>query len=154
MTEPVFSSPTPLSQVPFQNTNPFEADPHFDDGQLPPDPLLESGTFIQVGQNGDGEKMKQTRPRPEHASAGTTTATSAEDAVIADATPLSQRQLKKLPEELVERPNWLPDEWKMEVKVRTSGATAGTADRVISLSLLFIKSDIFFRQWLKWCQNI
>lgn len=146
MTEPVFSSPTPLSQVPLQNTNPFEADPNFDDGQLPTDPLLESGTFIDVGQNGGGEKMKPTRLRPEQASAGTTTAASAEDAVAADATPISQRQLKKLPEELVERPNWLPDEWKMEVRVRTSGATAGTTDRVISLSLLFIKSDIIFRE--------
>jgi hypothetical protein len=28
-----------------------------------------------------------------------------------------------------ERPDWLPDGWRLDVRVRTSGATAGTTDR-------------------------
>lgn len=30
-----------------------------------------------------------------------------------------------------ERPKWLPNDWRMEVRIRTSGKTAGMKDRVI-----------------------
>lgn len=33
--------------------------------------------------------------------------------------------------------SWLPDGWRVEDKVRTSGATAGSVDKVYMKSLLF-----------------
>ncbi|KAI5666837.1 hypothetical protein M9H77_16690 [Catharanthus roseus] len=124
MTEPIDS----VTQFPVQGVDPFEADPHFDD-QLPVDPLLESGTFIDAGQNGSVDKLTNLESKSAPAESGTATAAAGEDSVAADVTPSSQRQRKKLQNELVERPNWLPGDWNMEVKVRTSGATAGSTDR-------------------------
>ncbi|KAG9156036.1 hypothetical protein Leryth_012103 [Lithospermum erythrorhizon] len=36
---------------------------------------------------------------------------------------------KRLPVELAGRPDWLPDDWRYEIRMRVSGATAGSYDR-------------------------
>ncbi|KAI3461267.1 hypothetical protein Pfo_017930 [Paulownia fortunei] len=44
-----------------------------------------------------------------------------------EAAPRSVR--RRNPEEMAKRPSWLPEDWKIDLRVRSSGATAGLIDR-------------------------
>ncbi|KAL6966809.1 Methyl-CpG-binding domain protein 5 [Sarracenia purpurea var. burkii] len=126
-----------------------------DDHHIPPDPLLKSGTFIEAdlepteptptgserAQNGisDHEQTNRTGARePElraHPAAGvpsyrndmTTSATQ-----DAESTPTGRKGASVAGvsfESLPERPKWLPEGWRIDYRVRSSGATAGSVDR-------------------------
>ncbi|XP_076931630.1 methyl-CpG-binding domain-containing protein 5-like [Bidens hawaiensis] len=94
-------STTPISgdQPPAPIVNPSEPE----DPPATPDPLLGSGSFIDPN-NGTTADPKE----PEAAKTD------------ADPDPLLQKY---------GRPAWLPDDWDMILKKRTSGATLGTVDR-------------------------
>ncbi|KAG5517188.1 hypothetical protein RHGRI_037825 [Rhododendron griersonianum] len=128
----------------------FFADGEDGDG-IPPDPLLKSGTFIleptsgpaltadQPPQNGAAADREPERfaspPSKSAAERGTASPSSVAAAVAAETSaPSSGRKGQKPAQAGVsgatpERPNWLPEGWRMECKVRTSGATAGSFDR-------------------------
>lgn len=106
------------------------------DESIQEDPLLGSGSFIDPDQNDStvespAPERNESNGDPEFAS----------DSVV-DAKPISMlapgedwseavpRTPKvKDPEEMAKRPSWLPDDWNIELRVRSSGATAGTIDR-------------------------
>ncbi|CAI9105705.1 OLC1v1004690C2 [Oldenlandia corymbosa var. corymbosa] len=116
MTEPL---PTTTGQ------NPSEQNPLDDPGLFgDPDPLLENGWFIDPEAAVPSEPMAGVDPDTKAAPEAT-----AGEASPIMATPVSQRRARRTAEDVSERPDWLPEGWKMEVKVRTSGATVGTADR-------------------------
>ncbi|KZV17375.1 methyl-CpG-binding domain-containing protein 5 [Dorcoceras hygrometricum] len=106
------------------------------DGSIQDDPLLGSGSFIDPDRNDStveslAPERNQSNGDPELLS----------DAVIyakpismlapgedwSEAVPKAPRV--KDPEEMAKRPSWLPDDWDIELRVRSSGATAGTIDR-------------------------
>ncbi|KAL3530348.1 hypothetical protein ACH5RR_009670 [Cinchona calisaya] len=131
MSDSIYSGPNPTAQNTVKVPDLGEPEPLSGD-QIPPDPLLESGWFIDANQKADAETATQTNREPEQempATAETTTTIAPETAVPLEVTPISQRRPGRPVEELEERPNWLPEDWKIEVRVRTSGATAGHADR-------------------------
>ncbi|KAK1430489.1 hypothetical protein QVD17_13266 [Tagetes erecta] len=70
-----------------------------------PDPLLGSGSFIDPSNGGDNKS---------------TSAASKEATAEDETDPLLLKY---------GRPTWLPDDWGMKLKKRTSGATEGTVDR-------------------------
>ena len=138
--DPSGGDPTPLFN--YIDPDPTEPDQLFDaDGHhIPQDPLLQSGTFIeadldpttptpaeaQPAQNGVSEPNQCEAPEPELlASAVTTTATDGES------TPSPPKETP--PATPPERPSWLPEGWRVDYRVRSSGASAGTVDRVISV---------------------
>ncbi|GMN24188.1 hypothetical protein TIFTF001_000451 [Ficus carica] len=96
-------------------------------GLLPPDPLLRSGSFIDAStatSNGGGpfddrkaQKLPPHTPEPRRSSGGS-------PAPSSESTARGKR--KPTEAEL----DWLPPGWTVEDRVRTSGATAGTRDRV------------------------
>ncbi|KAJ8552021.1 hypothetical protein K7X08_028464 [Anisodus acutangulus] len=88
---------------------------------LPPDPLLQSGTYIDAETTTPNKGNVSDLPP---ATVETTTEASVTDETV---TPL--RKNNRSVEVNVERPSWLPESWKLETKVRASGATAGTVDR-------------------------
>ncbi|PSR89842.1 Methyl-CpG-binding domain-containing protein [Actinidia chinensis var. chinensis] len=134
--------PTPLFQ--YFDPDPTEPDQLFDaDGHhIPQDPLLQSGTFIeadldptartltesQPDQNGVTETNQCEAPEPVSdepelpANAVTTAAT---DGGSTPAEPKETPQVTAPPE----RPSWLPEGWRVDYRVRSSGASAGTVDR-------------------------
>ncbi|XP_027083191.1 methyl-CpG-binding domain-containing protein 6-like [Coffea eugenioides] len=126
MSEPIFSG----LQNPVQGSNLVDPDIALND-QILPDPLLETGWFIDPDQKVDDAASAEEKPAP----AETSTKPSATPmaSVAIEVTPLSQRRPRRPVEEMAERPDWLPDDWKIEVRVRTSGATAGTSDRIGSM---------------------
>ncbi|KAL3518594.1 hypothetical protein ACH5RR_021183 [Cinchona calisaya] len=109
----------------------------FPGDQLSPDPLLQTGWFIDAGQKaGDGvagngaQANRESEPENRAAAeTNTETSTAPETTGALDITPVSQRRPKRPVEEMTDQPDWLPEGWKTEVRVRTSGATAGVADR-------------------------
>ncbi|KAI8525843.1 hypothetical protein RHMOL_Rhmol13G0262300 [Rhododendron molle] len=137
----------------------FFADGEDGDG-IPPDPLLKSGTFIlepttgptltadqpppqQPAQNGAAadraDREPERFPSPPSKSAaerGTASPSSVAAAVAAETSAPSSGRKGQKPAQAgasgatPERPNWLPEGWRMECKVRTSGATAGSFDRI------------------------
>ncbi|GFZ20230.1 hypothetical protein Acr_28g0009350 [Actinidia rufa] len=143
--DPSGGDPTPLFHYidpdPIEPDQLFDADAH----HIPQDPLLQSGTFIeadldptaptlaeaQPAQNGVSEQNQCETPEPVSdepelpASAVTTAATDGESTPAAPKeTPLAATP---------ERPSWLPEGWRVDYRVRSSGASAGTVDRVISV---------------------
>ncbi|RAL38266.1 unnamed protein product [Cuscuta campestris] len=94
-----------------------------DDFMPPPDPLLQSDAYIEVDTDAVPLRTQVAQPESEP---GMTA-----DTVTDQAADSSQRRArrKQVSEESVERPSWLPENWKMDVRVRNSGATAGTVDR-------------------------
>ncbi|XP_073055175.1 uncharacterized protein [Primulina eburnea] len=131
MAEPESPNPIPQPQSPVS----IFGEPL--DDSIQDDPLLGSGSFIDRDRN-DSTKESQAPERnesngdPEFAS----------DSVI-DAKPISMlapgevwseavpREPKvRDPEEMAKRPSWLPEGWNVETRVRSSGATAGSIDRV------------------------
>ncbi|XP_071931535.1 methyl-CpG-binding domain-containing protein 5-like isoform X4 [Coffea arabica] len=122
MSEPIFWG----LQNPVQGSNLVDPDIAFDD-QILPDPLLGTGWLIDADQKVDDAASAEEKPAPAETSAKPSATPMASAAI--EVTPLSQRRPRRPVEEMAERPDWLPDDWKIEVRVRTSGATAGTSDR-------------------------
>ncbi|KAK2643073.1 hypothetical protein Ddye_024836 [Dipteronia dyeriana] len=125
---------------------------------LPPDPLLDSGSFIYpnsfaptttsastitnsndqtLNSNNNGEPI-----RDRQSTAPATSNGASESATTPEKTPLrrsaaaqSGTTAEKPPHRRsaaavsTESPNWLPQGWKVEDRVRTSGATAGMVDK-------------------------
>ncbi|MBA0574614.1 hypothetical protein Golob_001804, partial [Gossypium lobatum] len=89
---------------------------------LPSDPLLKPGAFIDV--NGQGKPAEPTKARnglmpngsqPETPSRGSVNSSSSADS--------------KVKRRVVAPETWLPPGWLIEDRVRTSGATAGLVDK-------------------------
>lgn len=124
------TDPVPQSEVP-------EAGPN--------DPLLDSGSYIDPGRNNSaaGAELPQ-HPPPEFAPGVVIAAepismyVPGEDSE--EATP-TRGVRRRDPDEMSKRPTWLPENWKIDLRVRSSGATAGLIDRVGFLLLL-----VFFGQ--------
>lgn len=140
-----------------------------DDGDgIPPDPLLKSGTFIleptngptlttdqpPQAQNGADADREFASPPAKSAAAEGVTASSVAAAVAAETSTTPTASGRKgqraspagVTAGMPERPNWLPEGWRMECKVRTSGATAGSFDRVM-ISVSLVGNSSFF-SWL------
>lgn len=84
----------------------------------PPDPLLKPGAFIQPNQNAfdsAGRGAGSPTPIPKPGGPGD-----------AETTP---EPLNSVPLDQGPVPDWLPPGWRMELKVRAFGATAGTKDK-------------------------
>ncbi|KAJ0769767.1 hypothetical protein HanLR1_Chr03g0116291 [Helianthus annuus] len=99
------SNPEPLpadADHPTPTITPSEPE----DPPATPDPLLGSGSFIDPTNGAHQSASKE----PQSASKEPTN---------------PEDLLQKYP-----RPSWLPDDWQMTLKKRTSGATEGTVDRV------------------------
>ncbi|CAH9134471.1 unnamed protein product [Cuscuta epithymum] len=96
---------------------------HNTDDLLPPDPLLQSDTYIVEVDNATPLRTRVPPPESELGKMA--------DTAKNQATESSQKRAKRkqLSEESIERPSWLPENWKMDVRVRHSGATAGSTDR-------------------------
>ncbi|CAN4119181.1 unnamed protein product [Withania somnifera] len=96
------------------------------DESLTPDPLLHSGTYIDVEtappNKGEG-KVSDLAPSTEESTPEVKRAVTEAENV----TPV--RRVSRSTEVNVERPSWLPEDWKFETRVRTNGATAGLVDR-------------------------
>ncbi|CAN8248475.1 unnamed protein product [Cochlearia groenlandica] len=95
-------------------------------GDFPPDPLLASGSFISSA--GDGTLDSDTKRRPIQGgfdmSNGTDQAVNTSPDITAQQTESKSRK-RAAPGDN----NWLPPGWRVEDKVRTSGATAGSVDK-------------------------
>ncbi|KAK6138147.1 hypothetical protein DH2020_028083 [Rehmannia glutinosa] len=111
-------------------------------GSIPPDPLLGSDSFIDPGRTDAGAESPEYQ-KHEH----TPNVEFAPGVVIA-AEPISMLRpgessveepprsvRRRNPEEMAKRPSWLPEDWKIDLKVRSSGASAGLIDRVSVLSI-------------------
>lgn len=94
-----------------------------------PDPLLSAGSFI------DPNGPDPAEPSPEFPP-GMVIAAQPISIVAPDGTPAKPATARRNPEEMSKRPSWLPDDWKIDLRVRSSGATAGMIDRVRFLFLL------------------
>lgn len=82
-------------------TTPIIIPSETEDQLAAPDPLLGSGSFIDPNNGGDQNASKEADNSPNPSSA----------------------LLKRT------RPSWLPENWEMQLRQRTSGATEGTVDR-------------------------
>ncbi|XP_057782006.1 methyl-CpG-binding domain-containing protein 6-like [Salvia miltiorrhiza] len=97
----------------------------------PTDPLLDTGAYIDPGRNHSAAGAELPQHMPEFAPGVVIAAepismyVPGEDS--AEATPRAVR--RRDPEEMSKRPSWLPEDWKIDLKVRSSGATAGLIDR-------------------------
>lgn len=115
----------------------------FPDDCLPPDPLLQSGTYIHADSNATVENTPERSLLDEpHVSdpmpAAAATESTAEIQTVSTELVTPKRRLNKSVEVTSERPSWLPENWKIEMRVRTSGATAGSTDRVIPPLIFYI----------------
>ncbi|MCD7462721.1 hypothetical protein HAX54_049256 [Datura stramonium] len=135
----------PVSSIPTETVNGGE----FRDDCLPSDPLLQSGTYIDAESNVSVETTTPNKGVPDEgnasdlapAPAATAAAAAVAVAVAAESTlemqitvskaetVTPQRRQNRSVDVNAERPSWLPDNWNIETRVRTSGATAGTVDR-------------------------
>ena len=111
--------------------------------QLPPDPLLKSGTFIAVPQH--GTTAEPPPPQLRRSSDDTVPACLAAEKSNGEAPPvapapapapgntasLAETPPRRAP---AAAPDWLPAGWMVEDRVRSSGVTAGTVDRVNFIS--------------------
>ena len=105
----------PNSEADGDQATPILIPSETEDQLAAPDPLLGSGSFIDPSNGGGGDrnasKEAENSPNP------------------------SSALLKRA------RPSWLPENWEMQLRQRTSGATEGTVDRVGDL---FFKYDAMF----------
>lgn len=91
-------------------------------GDFPPDPLLSTGSFISSPTAlGDGRTLGSSVTQPPVQ--GGSEAIGRSDQV--NPSPESKSRKRTAPLD-----NWLPPGWRVEDKVRASGATAGTVDKV------------------------
>lgn len=133
MSENASTSPV---QPQYPAPNPTLVDPNNDTGDvILPDPLLESGSFIDADQN---EAEPETPPNHQQQpiaeeEQGSGSGIAAEPISVAPPTDGSagptRPSIKRNLEEMAKRPSWLPDTWTIDLRVRSSGATAGTIDR-------------------------
>lgn len=115
----------------------------FRDESLPADPLLQTGTYIDAESNvsvetttpSKGVVPEEERNVPDLTPAPAESAQETQNTPSAVETAPPPRYGSRSMEVSVERPSWLPMDWRFEAKVRTSGATAGTVDRVNISSL-------------------
>ncbi|KAA8544301.1 hypothetical protein F0562_022313 [Nyssa sinensis] len=117
-------------------------------GRLPPDPLLKSGSLIDVNrekeqtlneaQNGYVEHREANRAEPRQSDDdGPALRTRPVSDISGFAETTTEHQPSRSPNSVPEapaavfpeRPNWLPEGWRMDCRVRTSGASAGAIDR-------------------------
>ncbi|XP_059627756.1 methyl-CpG-binding domain-containing protein 5-like [Cornus florida] len=146
-TEPLGENRIPQSD----NPNPPESHQNHADS-ISPDPLLQSGTFIDAtvnpqeeqtpgrAQNGGVEHTESRQPEPlqshhdEPVAGISNSANGVTAAPVAEKSPSSRRKNKvaeaTAASALVpERPDWLPEDWTMQCTIRSSGATAGSIDK-------------------------
>ena len=114
--------------------------------QLPLDPLLKSGTFIAVPQHGTTAEPPPT-PQLRRSSDDAVPACLAAEKSNGEAPPvapapapapgnaasLAETPPRRAP---AAAPDWLPAGWMVEDRVRSSGVTAGTVDRVNFISYI------------------
>lgn len=112
----------------------------------PADPLLDTGAYIDPGRNHSAAGAELPQPLPEFAPGVVIAAepismyVPGEDS--AEATPRAVR--RRDPDEMLKRPSWLPEDWRIDLKVRSSGATAGLIDRVGFIYRSFVEFFYFF----------
>ncbi|KAL3620210.1 Methyl-CpG-binding domain protein 5 [Castilleja foliolosa] len=112
-------------------------DPVASPGELPGDPLLGSDSFIAP------DKPEPGTPPPENQQQEQSPNVGFEPGVVIAAEPISMLRpgedsvettprsapRRRNADEMSKRPNWLPEDWKIDLRVRSSGATAGLIDR-------------------------
>jgi hypothetical protein len=103
---------------------------------LPPDPLLEFDKFINTtasGGYGKPERLRRVRRSSDGASASLASENSS-GAEPVTTTPARENAASTAGSQprmsLAAAPDWLPPGWLFEERVRASGATAGSVDRV------------------------
>ncbi|CAL5423959.1 unnamed protein product [Camellia sinensis] len=151
--------PYPLS------SHSLDPNPSEPDHQLPPDPLLDPGAFIDCDLDSTGPTLTTTGfkeapnglsdhhqhgvrepvgDEPERLSRPATDASNCTETSATDSTPPRGRRgapPQAVPVELLpERPKWLPESWVMDCRIRTSGASAGSIDRIHTMSTYHIHS--------------
>ncbi|PIN25208.1 hypothetical protein CDL12_02045 [Handroanthus impetiginosus] len=102
----------------------------------PTDPLLGSGSFIDPDRNDTGAESSDKQQGEQ------TRNVEFDPGVVIAAEPISMLRpgeaspesaprsaRRRNPEEMAKKPSWLPEDWKIELRVRSSGATAGLIDR-------------------------
>ncbi|KAL6527940.1 Methyl-CpG-binding domain protein 5 [Orobanche minor] len=130
MSEP--HTPDPVAQPEEPAASPVE---------LPADPLLGSDSFIDPNRTETGVASPERQQNEQTSNAGSGVAIAAEPISIlrpggdsVETAPRSAR--RRNAEEMSQRPSWLPDDWKIDLRVRSSGATAGLIDRVSDMSII------------------
>ncbi|XP_010535494.1 PREDICTED: methyl-CpG-binding domain-containing protein 6 [Tarenaya hassleriana] len=104
-------------------------------GDFPPDPLLSSGSFIASAATtdaGDLDCGAKRRPIPSVGVSGPSESVrsgmwNGRDRAENTAQPAAESKTRK--RAAAGDSNWLPPDWRVEDRVRTSGATAGSVDR-------------------------
>ncbi|KAG8387462.1 hypothetical protein BUALT_Bualt02G0023800 [Buddleja alternifolia] len=127
MAQPELENPVPQPQDPESNPTAPSDDP------IQPDPLLDSGAFIDAGRNDaaaaevpEHEQTPNVEFKPGEVIRAIPISMVAPSDGSGDDTPKPAAAVRKNAEE---RPTWLPENWSFYVKVRASGASAGTTDR-------------------------
>ncbi|PIN02827.1 hypothetical protein CDL12_24662 [Handroanthus impetiginosus] len=132
MCESELPNPVPQPQDPPEKLSGASED------AVPPDPLLESGSYIDPGSNDSGaefsehqqnEQNQNVKFKPGSVIAATPISMVAPSGGSPEAKPTPRPAARRSMEEMAKRPSWLPEDWKIDLKVRTSGATAGLIDR-------------------------
>lgn len=91
---------------------------------LPPDPLLKQGAYIDPASPAAYEDSSFPDPEPKPAEPSTPVHYSSGTGATSDAAPRTNPMSADS-----EAPDWLPPGWQIEFRVRTSGATAGHKDK-------------------------
>ncbi|KAG8371143.1 hypothetical protein BUALT_Bualt13G0056100 [Buddleja alternifolia] len=108
------------------------------DESISPDPLLKSGSFIDADRNdaveesGEQQQPDEQSPNVEFPPGTVIAAQPISMVLPGECTPeaAAPRSVRRRdPEEMSKKPTWLPEDWTIDLKVRTSGATAGLIDR-------------------------
>ncbi|KAL1558251.1 Methyl-CpG-binding domain protein 5 [Salvia divinorum] len=108
--------------------------PH-DPEPSPADPLLDTGAYIDDpcrNNTATAAAAELPQPLPEFAPGVVIAAEPISMYVPEEAAPEQPKPRtarRRDPEEMSKRPSWLPEDWKIELKRRNSGATVGLYDR-------------------------
>lgn len=94
---------------------------------LPSDPLLEFDSFIDATATGGHRTPEPLRRRRSSDGASASLASEKSNGAEQNAASTAGAQPRRAP---AAPPDWLPPGWYIEDRVRSSGATAGTIDRV------------------------
>lgn len=130
-----------------QQPDPPNSDAQSSGVDLPPDPLLDSGSFIDASTT-NNQTLNGTDTFGDQQAPGTPAANGGDSVPVPESTP-PRRNAEMA---TVEPPNWLPPGWKVLDKKRTSGATAGTVDKVgifISLKISSLIRLIIYLDFVK-----
>lgn len=113
------------------------AKPDIFSGVLQPDPLLDFGSFIEAnppnGQTLANEDNQRAEPQFGHQSSNIppdSSAASKAQNVAQPEGPTGSPADSKSRRRSIAPESWLPPGWTIEDRVRSSGATAGTIDKV------------------------